>query len=360
MEGKLLSAEEVWGENALEVMQNKELRRSSLSDLAILLGGLQKKASPYLGLEDRLCGYYWTESLPNPNLTGSCATTVHSDSEETSVGIGVRCVSVRPALSALETSKIPLRHIRAGQGFYGAKTVLYGEFPQSIAENHRELERLYQAKNLHTTGKVYRFDSTDLRDFDTPYQERECREYIHNGKRYIRLRAKIYDTTNVLSNGKKPMTDGIYWVKVEPVEWIKDGTGVWVTKQALLAGMQFDHQKKYNGNFQKTDMYKRVMEFIKEIEPHDEYNYIKHFISEGQREPLRSADEEKKEAQRKAFEEKKRRILEKKERDEKLKALEELKGETRIEVGKDVQDEKVVKIKDKPVKQIRNDRGLSH
>jgi len=44
-------------------------------------------------------------------------------------------------------------------------------------------------------------------------------------------------------------------VKVDPVEWIKDKTGVWVAKQALLAGMQFDHQKKYDGNFEKTDIY---------------------------------------------------------------------------------------------------------
>jgi len=120
-------------------------------------------------------------------------------------------LSVRPVLSASETSKISRNHIRGGQGFYGAKTVLYGDFPQSIAENQRELEKLYQAKDLHPTGKVYRFDSADLRDFDPPYQERVCEEYFYADEKYIRVKAKLSGVMNVLSNGQEPKADRIYW-----------------------------------------------------------------------------------------------------------------------------------------------------
>lgn len=354
LEGSLLSANEVWGDDSLEIMRDEELRRASLSDLAILLGGLQVKASSYLGLEDRLCGYYWTASSPNNQTFGSSALTVHGDSDETMVGIRCRYVSVRPALSAFETSKISPKHIRNGEEFYGAKTVLYGDFPQSVAENQGELEKLYQTKNLRSTGKVYRFDSTDLRDFDTPYQERVCQEYSYKGKRYIRVKAKVSSIiNNVLSNGKKPKEGRIYWVEVEPVEWLKDKSGIWVAKQALLAGMQFNHQKYYDGEFKKTDMYARVQEFIKEIMPDSElYNEIQRFDMDGNRELLIDDSEKKKEEQRNAFEEKKRRILKEKEIKERLKRIEKLKGNTRIEVGKNVPDEKIVKVKDKPIAPI--------
>ena len=280
MQGTLLTADEVWGDNALEVMKDKECRRVSLSDLAVLLGGGQKEPSRFLDLENRLCGYFWTSSVDGEYAFGDMVRVVHDDGGETFVGCGARAVTIRPVLRTTETSKIESKYIREGQKYRDAETVFYGYFPQTVAQNQARLERLYQNNELKKTGKVYRFDSVSERNFDRPYRLRECEEYAYGGERFIRIKSQVHGYYNRLSTGKRPRQGWFYWVKVEPVEWLKDKSGVWVTKEALLSGMQFDRNASFLEYFENTEMYQRVQEFVREIMPDDGYKNEKSLIDD--------------------------------------------------------------------------------
>ena len=60
----------------------------------------------------------------------------------------------------------------------------------------------------------------------------------------------------------------MYWIEVQPIEWLVDPTGTWISKKALIGGIQFDTEKYYKGDFSKTFI-KHYLDtyFAKEIEP---------------------------------------------------------------------------------------------
>ena len=262
----LLKEEQLWGKHALKIMQDGAMLQVPLSDAAVLLGGWLSRCLRGVDGKVRPLGDLWSASA---NISGYvCCVIRHGDK-----GLcqpDMRHVAVRPALSPSETSNIRSSAARAG-GFRSAKTYLYGEYPQTIAQNQDELEHLYQQNRLAKTGKSYSFDSAGIDDFDTPYQKRVCSEYSYQGAKYIRIEAKVSevsgDSNSVLSNGVKPQEGKAYWVKVEPVEWVEDKSGWWVCKQAIAAGMQFDRCTKYYGNFEKTDMYQRLQEIGQQMQP---------------------------------------------------------------------------------------------
>ncbi|MBQ7659335.1 MAG: AAA family ATPase [Alphaproteobacteria bacterium] len=130
---------------------------------------------------------------------------------------------------------------------------------------------MYRQGQLKKTGKNYTFDSAKLNDYDTPYQKRSSAEYTYGGEKYIRIEAKVANEGSILSNGERPEEGKAYWVKVEPVEWLKDRSGTWVSKQAILAGVQFDRKSIYDGDFEKTDMYQRLQELEAQMMPSREY-----------------------------------------------------------------------------------------
>jgi hypothetical protein len=135
--------------------------------------------------------------------------------------------------------------------------VEFGEYPQTIAPENvgRELEQSYERGQLQTTGKKYTFDGEKYDAYSNPFKPEEYAEYQHKGKRYIRVEAKPYGGDySVLSNGKTLQTDEACWIEVQPIEWLKDPSGVMVARQALFSGVQFDRKKHYDGNFANTDM----------------------------------------------------------------------------------------------------------
>jgi hypothetical protein len=169
-------------------------------------------------------------------------------------------------------SSIRLSEAKPSRKISGVDVVEYGEYPQTIAEETitRELEQAFSKNQLQKTGKTYNFDSEKRDAYDKPFNAKEYAEYQHKGKKYIRVEAKPYDYDNdhsVLSNGKKPQTGEVYWVEVQPIEWLRDPSGICVARQALFAGVQFDRKKKYDGNFENTDMKKYLQNyFAKEME----------------------------------------------------------------------------------------------
>ena len=268
MDITLPSAEDLWGDDALEILKEDAMKTASLSDLAVILGGRQ--FLDVMAADGEPSGWLWTASKDEYEDIKA----VTKGSVQGYAWTSWRDLSIRPIIRASEASQIPQNEIKKGRKFKGVETVLYGQFPQTIADNQDELEALYKAKKLKKTGKSYEFDCADTDDYEMPYQAKSYAEYTYNGEKFIRIRSKIEHTDkSMLSNGKRVMQWQPYFVKVEPVEWLRDKSGALVSKKALAAGFPFDRQEAYKGCFEKTGMYRRLKRIGDEMEPvHEEIN----------------------------------------------------------------------------------------
>ena len=269
MKVTFLREEDIWGNNALEVMQAYGTK-VGVSDVAIALGtcmGSGTKNSAGVA-----SGYAWSaSSYKNVNVR-----TVDLDGAKNCFNPNRRIAAGCPALPFSATSLIRPNNVRAMRLANG-KTVQiceYGAYPQTVAPKSisQELEAQYQKNALKTTGKNYTFDSVELDAYSTGFTPRNCAEYMFNGKRYVRIKGKPYDRNSVMSDGTSVQKGQAYWFEVQPIEWLMDPKGMWVSRQALFAGIQFDTKNEYNGNFANTTMYNYLQKhFAKEMEAQKEF-----------------------------------------------------------------------------------------
>ncbi len=267
MDFTLLTENQIWGDGALEVMKRYGTKVAP-TDLTVILGG-------------------WMSSRGDRTSEGdlTCASWSASSAEY----VGVRCVSergyegwstpnnniiysVRPALPPSEASKISPSIARAINGIFVAE---YGEYPQTVADDVtcERLERLHDSRSLRLSGKNYTFDSVDLDDsvdsngYITSFKATSYPEYEMDGKRYIRVPGR-HAEDGKLSTGEQVKEGKPYWVEVQPIEWLMDKSGWMVSKKCLFAGVQFDRNAQYYGDFKKTFM-KHYLDtyFAKEMEP---------------------------------------------------------------------------------------------
>lgn len=154
--------------------------------------------------------------------------------------------------------------------------VEYGEYPQTaVSEDFaRTLESAYSNGTINQTGKNYTTDSIDLDQRDKPFKARNHMEYEYNGKKYIRI--VIEDdkfTHNALSGGgfcgRQIQIGQPYWIEVQPIYWFVDEkANIALSESVLFAGVQFNNQNNYEGNFDETDIKKFMDEyFSKDIIP---------------------------------------------------------------------------------------------
>ena len=264
MKVTFLREEDIWGNNALEVMQAYGTK-VGVSDVAIALGtcmGSGTKNSAGVA-----SGYAWSaSSYKNVNVR-----TVDLDGAKNCFNPNRRIAAGCPALPFSATSKICPNNMKTMRLANG-KTVQiceYGAYPQTVAPKSisQELEAQYQKNALKTTGKNYTFDSVELDAYSTGFTPRNCAEYMFNGKRYVRIKGKPYDRNSVMSDGTSVQKGQAYWFEVQPIEWLMDPKGMWVSRQALFAGIQFDVKEEYDGNFANTAMYNYLQtHFAKEME----------------------------------------------------------------------------------------------
>ena len=150
----------------------------------------------------------------------------------------------------------------------------YGAYPQTVAPKSisQELEAQYQKNALKTTGKNYTFDSVELDAYSTGFTPRNCAEYMLKGKKYVRIEGIPRGCNSIMSDGTEVEKGKAYWFEVQPIEWLMDPKGTWVSRQALFAGIQFDTKNEYNGNFANTTMYNYLQKhFAKEMEAQKEF-----------------------------------------------------------------------------------------
>jgi len=266
MDITLLKEEQIWGDKALQAIKSYGTK-VGMSDLAVLLGGAVSSSNTTTS-DGQRSAYVWSASS---DANGDVRAVYNSGDRDCS-NPDKRNLGARPALPSSVASSIRLSEAKPSQKISGVDVVEYGEYPQTIAEENitRELEQAFSRNQLQKTGKTYNFDSEKRDAYDKPFNAKEHAEYQHKGKKYIRVEAKPYDYDNdhsVLSNGKTPQTGEVYWVEVQPIEWLRDPSGICVARQALFAGVQFDRNKRYDGKFENTDMKKYLQNhFAKEME----------------------------------------------------------------------------------------------
>ena len=264
MEVTFLREEDIWGNDALEVIQAYGTA-VGISDVAIALGtcmGSGTKNSAGVA-----SGYAWSASSYEDGYVRtvylSGVKSIHNPCKRKAAGC--------PALPFSATSLIRPNNVRAMRLANG-KTVQiceYGAYPQTVAPKSvsQELEAQYQKNALKTTGKNYTFDSAELDAYSTGFTPRNCAEYSFAGKKYVRIEGKPYDSDSILSDGTSVQKGQAYWFEVQPIEWLMDPKGTWVARQALFAGIQFDTDSSYDGNFANTAMYNYLQtHFAKEME----------------------------------------------------------------------------------------------
>lgn len=239
MDVTFLTAEQIWGDKALDVIKNYGTATGA-TDLAIALGALMG-SSPTTSDNLRGC-YCWSASAGDDgDVRGVCG-----NGDKTLYNTYEMNPAARPALPPSATSVI-------GHGAAGARAK-YGEYPQTIVPDNvaQRLEDEAGKKRLQTTGKKYTFNANH--STDEPFKPRDYPEYILDGRKYIRVFASPADSDSVLSNGRRLSDGDICWIEVLPIEWMVDKSGWWVSHKAVFSGIKFDDRASYNGDFSKTSM----------------------------------------------------------------------------------------------------------
>ena len=262
----LLTAEQIWGDKnrngQLDVMK-KYGTRVAPTDLAILLGGNVTECNECTSEYD-FTGISWT-AFSNPRDGVHC---IDYGGDDSWVNTFSRMVSTRPVLPPSETEKLTPANRK--RGVNGVEIVEYGEYPQALVKPdlYGVLETEFKNKTLQKTGKMYTFDDLDPAVGEVEFRPNTHPEYEYQGKKYIRCVPRLCRSPMLISHGKKLNNAGYYWVEVQPIEWLVEPTGTWVSKKALFAGIHFDPKREYDGNFSKTFMKKYLdTYFSKEIEP---------------------------------------------------------------------------------------------
>ena len=166
----------------------------------------------------------------------------------------------RPAIK-YSTIKDEASPIKEDPKVSGSKIVTYGEAPQTVVkkDDDTNLEHEFVAGTLKSTGKFY--------EFKTPSTYEKFIEYEYNNKKYIRIKFKNKTTPDhLLSSGHYSSIGEVFWVKVEPVEWLVDEKkDIALAKKILFAGVEFDINCEEYINFQKVYTGKYRTSIIKQF-----------------------------------------------------------------------------------------------
>ena len=249
---------------------------AEITDFALCTGGI------YADIEGVNNGYYWT--LTHKNLSSnygpidkSTIVAIDSEGEEIAVYINKNTYSARPLL-------INASNYEAVNKFLGnhyitddhKPVIEFGEYPQDAVSlgMQNKLKKLYRENKLELTensytiydNKNYNKTSHNLEDLN----KQITFEYIYNGKKYVRVNGNFADGGATLSNDNSYEDGEEIWIEVKPIEWYlyKNGNGEYclLSLKLLFAGIPFDINETYNGDFENTFI-KKFMdeEFSKDI-----------------------------------------------------------------------------------------------
>lgn len=183
--------------------------------------------------------------------------------------------------------------------------VYFGEYPQTIpnAVTRKALTEDFNNNVLNETGRIYIFDETDSNSIHKPFKPVIYHEYEKNGKKYIRLKAKLCNLYNYYTKKNICIKSGDYvWVEVKPVEWVIDYKNYsLVSRRGLLSGIRYNkryiepyseqsfidtelykYQNTYmlNNLFQDISLKEEIQTTNTQIEENEEQNKINNLLNE--------------------------------------------------------------------------------
>ena len=245
-----LTEEQLFGNQQLDVLKVYGIKMA-ITDFATLTGGFVNSNNFYTSegesLKDRAC-IYWSGS---PARAGA-ALVVNYDGYEFCFKVSERCLAARPASLFSDIFQISPNGVR---GVDGLSEIEYGEYPQQAVDKklQKKLESEYQNQKLIKTGKKYTTDATDSNDYSSIFKPHFHEEYEYNGKRYVRVIAKLYNESTALSNGATVSSGDVVWTEVQPIKWLVDeASKLIISKYGIYAGIQFDD--KGTNNYQASSI----------------------------------------------------------------------------------------------------------
>ena len=250
-----LTIEQIFGSYPIDVIK-KRGTRAAITDFSVILGGFVYDYEHVNGdtyLEGRT-GLYWTTAAEDGNLLvvdyhGNCVYRL----------VYSRYGGARPALPFSSIGSIPTNGESGKKARDGVLEVEYGYYPQQAVprDMQERLEQAYRSSSISKTWNSYTTDSVACDDYDTAFQPQTHQEYEYNGKRYVRIEANSFfkGGSLTLSNGEQYYYGDNVWVEVEPVKWLVDEREkMMITEKIIFAGVQFNNERNYTGNFDRTDI----------------------------------------------------------------------------------------------------------
>ncbi len=253
-----------------------------MSDLAIITGASIVRSMPEVN--GKYAGFWFLSSPAKISDRFDCNQIVLMafDGDASYANSSNRYSAIRPVLPASVASKLTpgnTKKIRLPSCGKIVEKVEYGEYPQTVAPEwlRLRLENLYTSGNLLQTGKKYTFDLSPvdnektIHQGDMSFDKTICPEYELDGEKYIRITANPHLNKLRVSTYEYVNQGDIFWVKVQPIEWLKDNSGIWVSEWGLLSGIRYDSDE-YNGDFSQTFV-KHYLDtyFAEEIMPTNDY-----------------------------------------------------------------------------------------
>ena len=249
-----LTEEQCFGNDKLDVLK-KRGTRAAITDFSILLGGFDyDDVNGDTSLEGRT-GYYWTTA----DTVDDGVMTVDYYGNGSHRLVCSRYVGARPALPFSSIGSIPTNGESGKKARDGVLEVEYGYYPQQAVprDMQERLEQAYRRGNISKTRNTYTTDSVAWDDYNTAFQPQTHQEYEYNGKRYVRVEVNSFFEGGpfILSNGEQYRNGDNVWVEVEPVKWLVDEREkIMITEKIIFAGVQFNKEMNYTGNFDRTDI----------------------------------------------------------------------------------------------------------
>lgn len=228
--------------------------RAAISDFAICLGGYVSDNYTNEGnhLKNRT-GWYWTKTDDGSNDV----RVVASNGDRHWNHVYERYVGCRPALPFSEISRISSNRVRGIND-----EIEYGEYPQSVAKNQKELERLFKKGKLSiSTLPGPTIDTQKYNAYNKDFKPEQLIRYEYNRESFVRVKVNSsFDGDYFKLSDGNSYKDGDYvWIKYEPVKWLSSKKdNIAVCKNIICAGVQFNQVSNYTGNFSLTNMYNYI------------------------------------------------------------------------------------------------------
>ena len=260
------SMDQIFWSDQLAIFQ-KRGAKAAMCDYAIISGG-QISKDFYVGdssktLADRT-GDYWTSSDDQDND----AYSIYYGGVISRGYVASRNIGVRPILPFSSISNICQNKKEIDDDIL---EVEFGEYPQQAASKNLQevLEKLYQKGKLVKTSKIYTRDKTGFDQDNKNFEKEPQEEYWYKGKRYVRVRVNSCYEEFMLSNGEQYKDGDYVWTEVQPIKWLVDiEKNTAIAEKILFAGVQFNNQSGYEGDFESTNLYWYLNTyFVKEMMP---------------------------------------------------------------------------------------------